>query len=307
MADRTIRPTEAPAAAPYAYTVTAPEGFTPKAVFVSWDGSGAAGDFLPCVSYYNRDGVLIDRAFPTSGPIVAGDSAGVGYRPFDRGGGGGGSTATLTVTDGTTTVAPTTEIDLGEGEQLVSTGPGVAFVKVRATPFVIVRSRPFTLFDSVGLTVNFHVLANAEAYTNDIPAVGGYRSNAGALFVDNHVWTGDNFTGHTTAATSPFAVRTDRGGAYVFYVLVSLFPPVAAGELDITIHPPPVARIEEDHVYTIPLTRAGRWVYTSSFPAVIPQGAAGGQGDLSVDLFQDSGSDIPNVAVTAHGYRLSPA
>jgi len=130
MPSRTIRPTQAPEPAPFAYTVGTAEGLTPEAVFVEWDGSGAGGDFLPCVSYYDNDGNLLDRAFPDSGPVTAGDTAQVSYRPFKRGGGGG---ASLETTNGITTISPTKELLIGSGLVLFDFGGGIAFLEADTT------------------------------------------------------------------------------------------------------------------------------------------------------------------------------
>jgi hypothetical protein len=83
-----IRPTEAPEPAPFTFTLGATESFAPESVAASWDGAGAGGPFLPCVSYY-RGGVLVDRAFPDGVVMQPGDTADVFYRPFKRTTGGG--------------------------------------------------------------------------------------------------------------------------------------------------------------------------------------------------------------------------
>lgn len=126
MPSRTFRLTETPEPAPFAYTVAATDGFSPEAVSAQWDGSGAGGDFLPCVSYYNSDGVLLDRAFPDGVTLSSGDTAEVSYRPFKRGGGGAG--ASLKTTDGSATVDPTKELFVGPGLELFPFGTGGAEV-----------------------------------------------------------------------------------------------------------------------------------------------------------------------------------
>lgn len=90
MADRTILAAQGATDAPFAYTVPTADGMTPKAVFVEWDGTGASGNFLPCVSYYDQHGILLYRAFPDGVTLAPGDTAAVSYGPFKRGGGGGG-------------------------------------------------------------------------------------------------------------------------------------------------------------------------------------------------------------------------
>jgi hypothetical protein len=53
---------------------------TPTAVFAHFDGSGASGTFLPCVTYYTQDGKVFARSFPASS-VAAGASADVSWFP----------------------------------------------------------------------------------------------------------------------------------------------------------------------------------------------------------------------------------
>lgn len=71
---------DGPFLVPHTYRLGAGESFRPSAVCVLFDGSGAAGDFLPCLSFYSKDGKLLARSFPAK--ITAGDSVRVTYSPF---------------------------------------------------------------------------------------------------------------------------------------------------------------------------------------------------------------------------------
>jgi hypothetical protein len=71
---------DGPFPAPHTYRLSPGESFQPSSICVLWDGSGAGGDFLPCCSFYSKDGKLLGRAFP--GTIPAGDSVRVTYSPF---------------------------------------------------------------------------------------------------------------------------------------------------------------------------------------------------------------------------------
>lgn len=56
------------------------EVLEPQAAFAHFDGSGAAGEFLPCVTYYTQDGLVFARAFPADA-VAAGASADVSWFP----------------------------------------------------------------------------------------------------------------------------------------------------------------------------------------------------------------------------------
>jgi hypothetical protein len=71
---------DGPFAAPHSYTLAPGESFQPSSICVLWDGSAAAGDFLPCCSFYSQDGKLLGRSFP--GTVPAGDLQRVTYSPF---------------------------------------------------------------------------------------------------------------------------------------------------------------------------------------------------------------------------------
>lgn len=83
-------------AAPLTYRLSDLQQFSPQSISASFDGSGAAGSFLPCVSFLAPDGTLIARCV-TDAAVTAGDSAEVTWAPFLRstGGGGGGSAPTV--------------------------------------------------------------------------------------------------------------------------------------------------------------------------------------------------------------------
>lgn len=71
---------DGPFPAPHTYTLSPGEAFQPSSICVLWDGAAAAGDFLPCCSFYSQDGKLLGRSFP--GTVPAGDGQRVTYSPF---------------------------------------------------------------------------------------------------------------------------------------------------------------------------------------------------------------------------------
>lgn len=81
--------------APSVYELTQSQTLSPRAAIATFDGTGAAGPFLACLSFYAQNGTLLTRVFNPN-PVAAGDVAEVSYAPFPGGlissGGGGGST-----------------------------------------------------------------------------------------------------------------------------------------------------------------------------------------------------------------------
>lgn len=68
------------AAAPFTIELGANDAFEPQAAFAHFDGSGASGSFLPCITYYTQDGRIFARAFPADA-VAAGASADVSWFP----------------------------------------------------------------------------------------------------------------------------------------------------------------------------------------------------------------------------------
>lgn len=66
---------------PYGYTLAPGEAFGIATISGTFDGTGAAGDFLPAVAIYTQDGQLLSRTF-TSEAVAAGGSAEVTFAPF---------------------------------------------------------------------------------------------------------------------------------------------------------------------------------------------------------------------------------
>lgn len=69
---------------PYTYTLSGAQTFTPETAFATFDGSGASGDFLACMSFLAQDGKRFMRVFPTT-PVAGGDVADVTFAPFPGG------------------------------------------------------------------------------------------------------------------------------------------------------------------------------------------------------------------------------
>lgn len=72
-----------PDPSPSGYTLPAAQAFRLQSVNATFDGSGAAGDYLPCLSLYAQSGELLTRTFPAE-VVDQGDSAEVSYVPFGQ-------------------------------------------------------------------------------------------------------------------------------------------------------------------------------------------------------------------------------
>ena len=93
MADVTIAATGS-TSAPLSYTVAGAQEIIIRSLFASFDGTGAAGAFLPCVQVVSPAGQVVIEAI-TDASVAAGSSADVTFAPFLRPGGGGSSAASL--------------------------------------------------------------------------------------------------------------------------------------------------------------------------------------------------------------------
>ena len=66
---------------PFDYQLAPGEALALSTAVATFDGSGAAGDFLPALGIYAQSGELLSRTF-TSEAVSAGDSAEVTFSPF---------------------------------------------------------------------------------------------------------------------------------------------------------------------------------------------------------------------------------
>lgn len=66
---------------PHTLTLAPTQDVRPQTIAVEWDGAGASGSFLACLSLYSQSGVLIARTCPPV-TFAAGDTGVVTYAPF---------------------------------------------------------------------------------------------------------------------------------------------------------------------------------------------------------------------------------
>jgi hypothetical protein len=66
--------------APFTFAVPASLEVMPYTAHATFDGTGASGDFRPCLTFYGVDGVVLGRYFPAN-VVTAGDVQEVTYTP----------------------------------------------------------------------------------------------------------------------------------------------------------------------------------------------------------------------------------
>lgn len=69
-----------PVSVPYTYTLSTTEAWQPEMVTATFDGTGASGTFVPCLSVYAQDGTLLGR-FPATA-VAPTNTAEVTWAPF---------------------------------------------------------------------------------------------------------------------------------------------------------------------------------------------------------------------------------
>lgn len=105
---------DGPIATPYKYVVPPTSPVEPSVVNATFDGSAAAGVFLPCCSIYSQDGRLLSRTFPEGVQVAVGDTAEVTYSPFAVGLGSGSSSGSGAAFSGGV-VGQVTKVGAGTG------------------------------------------------------------------------------------------------------------------------------------------------------------------------------------------------
>lgn len=73
-----------PAPAPLTYELGAVEEIQIKTAYATFDGTGASGDFLACLTILAQSGQILSRVFPST-TVKAGNVANVSYAPFPGG------------------------------------------------------------------------------------------------------------------------------------------------------------------------------------------------------------------------------
>ena len=73
--------TDNPGDAPATFELPPTLDLVISSIVARWNGAGAAGAFLPCLSVYSQDDRLVGRFHPST-ELEAGDTGVVTYAPF---------------------------------------------------------------------------------------------------------------------------------------------------------------------------------------------------------------------------------
>lgn len=117
------------------YVTTAAQSIEVTSGVATFNGSGAASDFVPALSFYDPNGNLLARAVAQS-TVTTGTSSEVSFFPFVFASSTTTPAGALSVTDGITTVTPTTNLDFTSGATVTSGGAGIANVAISGGGFV---------------------------------------------------------------------------------------------------------------------------------------------------------------------------
>jgi hypothetical protein len=98
-------------AVPFSLDLGAIDVITPSAAFATFNGTGASGSFLPCITYYTQDGLVFARAFPATA-VAAGASADVSWFPG----------LTSSPSAGATSTSRVLLVEIDEGGAPITTG-----------------------------------------------------------------------------------------------------------------------------------------------------------------------------------------
>lgn len=170
-------------AAPFTFPVPGSLEIRPDTATATFDGTGASGDFLACLTFYGTDGERLCRMFnPT--PVPKGSIAEVTYiPPFGSAAtsAAAGATVETTNTGGTVTVNPTTELLIGAN--LTLTNPTVGVAEIAASSVA-----PGSLIDYVPGPSGVFTVTATSAATAQTYITGNAVTLDGATTVEITVW-----------------------------------------------------------------------------------------------------------------------
>lgn len=195
------------------YVVPGAVTVTPYAVSVTFDGTGAGGSFLPCLTFKTITGAVIARC-PASA-VSAGGQAEVSWFPSV----GGAAEATLEVTDGSHTVTNVTEVDFTSGATVSSGGAGIADVAISAAAPLEVTDGATTVTNvtEIDFTSGATVTSGGAGIADvAISASGGGSKNPPLLFQLPDA-TGNGHLGFFSSANTRILVPAFANGVDGFW------------------------------------------------------------------------------------------
>lgn len=165
--------------APLSYQLAAGQTLEVLAVAAEFDGTNAAGSFVPAVGFYAADGRRLARC-PAPTTVTAGDSSEVSFFPFapPASSGGGGGITEIESTDGSITVTnpigPTVDLTGAGG------GSGIQFGVTNSGSFLDVETNTGTILlqDFSGGTSEFTASGNLQLQAgNNVSIFAGAGKN----------------------------------------------------------------------------------------------------------------------------------
>ena len=146
---------DAPGSIPAQYVLPPNLAFTLESATAVWNGAGASGPFLACLSAYSQDGHLIGRWFPGQS-FATGDSGEVSYGPF----GGGADSGALTLA----AIDNIAFEPVGGFLNIPSTNPNAPTTVVTASPLTFDGVTTIRIeFFAAGIDIDQRGIANSGA------------------------------------------------------------------------------------------------------------------------------------------------
>lgn len=193
---------ESGGAVPFAIRLAPSEDIHLSSVTAEWDGSGASGTFLACLSLYSQAGVLLSRSFPSQ-QFAAGDTGVVTYAPplgasGSAGSGSGGSGEWARVRRTTTVSVPATSSILVPWTNFItSDGDGAVFgTGTEANPDVVSNTSGDVSLICLAAGV---VHVSMEAQFSTITTVGYAAVETSGVSTPGGIHVNDNWASVITA------------------------------------------------------------------------------------------------------------
>lgn len=262
--------------APYAYSISEQGVVSNLTAHALFDGTGAAGTFLPALGLYMPDGTRIGRYVDRGSPVSAGGSAHVSFAPFLKATASASGGSGVKVYGDGSFVATEPGIDFEDGTSVFwsfSDNPGAGYVSVKPNgPYYSVGSATgsksltsgvaaeigFLNLQAGGGLVGTHAVGGASGFSlSDVSFLGG--SSGSPAFV-------------TFSATWP-------AGAYSRYFEVALDNPQGYGTPTPMTYPSPIR-------YTASTTPEGDLMCATALVVPVPTGSP-----IRLNAFQSSGGN----------------
>lgn len=199
---------------PHDYVVPSSADFILKAVQATFDGTGAAGSFVPVVELISDSGHLIGRG-KAEASVAAGASASVSFFPFNRGTASSGSTPgtapAQTLIDVVTLSSP--------GTITISSIPQTFYDLTLKMNIQATAGIGGTTADALNMRVNGDAgnhYVSEQTYVHNAAPVGGAHGPTATVAICDGVPTSSDVNSQTVAITLTFPGYCDLGTSITF-------------------------------------------------------------------------------------------